>query len=292
MTTIRAAACLLGLAVAATATAKPMKIDPTPDALAHAMQGRRVVLLGEVHDNAAQHALRVAALRHLVDRGARPAIAFEQFDRERQPDIDRARRERPGSADHLIAHAKGAGDWQWESYRPFVELALEYGLPIVAANLSRADAMRVALEGWNAIFDATAVRDLGLESLPADFRRRHEEAIALGHCNLLPADQLLPRARAQIARDIVMARSIRRFFDRGVVLLTGNGHVRRDIGVPFWLPAGTAHDTTAIGLLERDGESPALEAGANFDAYVVTEPADRTDSCKALADRLRHDTTR
>src|SRR5204863_4366963 len=82
--------------------AAPMKIDPTPAALAQAMSGHRVVLLGEVHDNAAQHALRVAALRQLIERGARPAIAFEQFDREHQADIDRARRERARDADYVI----------------------------------------------------------------------------------------------------------------------------------------------------------------------------------------------
>jgi uncharacterized iron-regulated protein len=39
------------------------------------------LLLGEVHDNPAQHALRAEALRQLVLHGARPAIGFEQFDR-------------------------------------------------------------------------------------------------------------------------------------------------------------------------------------------------------------------
>ena len=111
-----------------------MKIDPAPAALANTMQGHAVVLLGEVHDNASQHALRVAALRRLLETGARPAIAFEQLDRERQIDIDRARRERPGDADYLIAQANGNAGWRWELYRPLVALALEYNVPIVAAN--------------------------------------------------------------------------------------------------------------------------------------------------------------
>jgi len=44
-------------------------------------------------------------------------------------------------------------------------------------------------------------------------------------------------ARAQIARDLAIAEAIRPYFARGVVLLTGNGHARRDIGVPFFLRA-------------------------------------------------------
>jgi uncharacterized iron-regulated protein len=221
------------LTAAAVATAAPVELDPKPAALVQAVQGHRVVLLGEVHDNAAQHALRAAALRQLVVQGARPAIAFEQFDAERQPDIDRARRERPGDADHLIAQAKGGNGWRWESYRPFVALALEYDLPIVAANLSRSGAMKVAVDGWAAVFDAPTRSELGLDALPADFRRKHEDAIAIGHCNLLPLEALPARARAQMARDIVMARAIRPYLERGVVLLAGNGHVRRDIGVRY-----------------------------------------------------------
>jgi uncharacterized iron-regulated protein len=238
-----------------------------------------------VHDNAAQHALRVAALRQLIERGARPAIAFEQFDRERQSDIDRARRERPRDVDYLIAEAKGSNDWDWKSYRPFVALALEFDLPVVAANLARADAMQVAIRGWSAVFDAKTVQELRLDALPSAFRHKQEEAIALGHCNLLPAKMLALRANAQIARDVVMAQSIQPYLDRGVVLLAGNGHVRRDIGVPFWLSHKAARQALSIGLLERDDDRSAAESVADFDAYVITERAERDDPCRQLRQR-------
>src|SRR5438105_8701759 len=264
MRVIQIAIWFLGLNAAVVATAAPVKIDSNPTALIQAMQGHRVVLLGEVHDNAAQHTLRIAALRQLVVKGARPAIAFEQFDRERQPDIDRARRERPGDADYLIAQAKGRNEWQWQFYRPFVALALEYDLPIVAVNLSRDKAMHVAIDGWPAVFDARVRDELKLDSLPADFRRKHEDAIAAGHCNLLRAEDLSARARAQIARDIIMARAIRPYVDRGVVLLAGNGHVRRDIGVPFWLSPDAMRDAVSIGVLERNDDS-VPEDVAEFD---------------------------
>src|SRR5436190_17910420 len=66
------------------------------------LQGDAVVMLGEVHDNAEVHRLRLELLRRAFAAGWRPAIAMEQFDRERQPDIDRARRDKPGDAQHLI----------------------------------------------------------------------------------------------------------------------------------------------------------------------------------------------
>jgi uncharacterized iron-regulated protein len=280
---LRMATCVLWLTAA---TSAPVELDPNPRALVQAMQDHRIVLLGEVHDNAVQHALRAAAVRQWVTQGARPAIAFEQFDREHQPDIERARRERPADADYLIAQAKGSGDWRWESYRPFVALALEYDLPIVAANLSRGEAMRVANKGWPALFDPATRGALRLDALPAAFRRKHEEAIALGHCNQLPADALPALARAQMARDIVMAQSIRPYADRGIVLLAGNGHARRDIGVRFWLPADAARAAISIGMLERD-DSSVPESATDFDAYVITDRAERPDPCKELAKHLQ-----
>ena len=96
-----------------------------------------VVLLGEVHDNAAQHRLRLRAFESWLATGVRPALVMEQFDREQQSVIDGLRAQAPApDADKLIAAAGGTG-WQWEFYRPFVALALQYGLPIVAANVSR-----------------------------------------------------------------------------------------------------------------------------------------------------------
>ncbi|MCC6195291.1 MAG: ChaN family lipoprotein [Burkholderiales bacterium] len=257
------------------AAAAPSALPASPEALAAAMQGHAVVLLGEVHDNPAQHALRVAALRVLVARGARPALAFEQFDRERQDAIDRARRDRPRDVDYLIAQAQGAPGWQWELYKPFIALALEYDLPIVAANLSRAEAMKLA----------RAPQSDQRPPLPAGFLRVHEDAIAAGHCNLLPADALPGMARAQIARDRALAQAIAPFADRGVVLLTGNGHARTDVGVAHWLPADVRAKAISIALLERGGASD--EPPSAFDTYILTDAQPRPDPCAELRKRFK-----
>jgi uncharacterized iron-regulated protein len=171
-----------------------------------------------------------------------------------------------------------------------VALALEFDLPIIAANLSRADAMHVATDGWTVLFDAATSRSLHLDKLPADYLHEQQQAIAAGHCNQLPADEVPALVRAQAARDITLARSIQPYADRGVVLLTGNGHARRDVGVRFWLPRGVQRRTISIGMLERDDDAVPESAG-DFDAYVMTERADRQDPCKELTRQLRHSAT-
>ena len=241
-----------------------------------------VVLLGEVHDNVVQHQVRADALRRLLEGGARPAIAFEQFDRERQADIDRARREPPPEgrslADHVIAQARAPKDsWDWARYRPFVELALQYDLPIVAANLSRSAAARVAREGPNAVFTEAERAELALDRFD-DILAKHEQVVQVGHCNMLPKSALPGMARAQIARDAVLAKSLRPYLARGVVLLTGNGHARRDIGVPRHLAAEDQPRAWSIGLLEEGNE----ERSRLFDVALVSPAQDRPDPCAAL----------
>lgn len=257
------------------------EIPADPGALARLIERHRIVLLGEVHDNAGQHALRAKALANALANGRRPALAFEQFDVDRQPDIERARREKPGDADHLIGEARGRGNWNWTFYRPFIVLALQYDLPIVAANLSRSRAGEVASAGWEAVFDAPTQQALGLEALPSEFLGRHASAIQRGHCNALPFEVIPAMARAQIARDITMARALEPHAGRGVVLLAGNGHVRNDIGVPFWLAAQDRRDTIAVGAVEREGESTA-EADLHYDAWFITAAAKREDPCMKL----------
>jgi uncharacterized iron-regulated protein len=248
----------------------------------HRLRGDALVLLGEVHDNAQQHRLRLAALQRAFASGWRPAIAMEQFDRERQADIDRARRERPGDAQHVIDAAappanRAGGGWNWVFYRPFVELALRYDVPLIAANLSNADASRIVQGGYSAVFDEAEIAALGLDTPVApDVRAAQEREIDIGHCHALPPSMWPRMARAQFARDAVMADVLSRAGQRGgVVLLAGNGHVRRDVGVPRRLGPATAR-VFAVGYLEDTDDSTPVAA---FDVVVRTPAAQRVDPC-------------
>jgi len=235
------------------------------------MRSRPIVLLGEVHDNAKQHALRAQALRELLASGARPAVLMEQFDRERQADIDKTMAQTGATADDVItaAGAQGTG-WAWPSYRPFVALALEYRLPLIAANVSRADARRVSQEGLSATgFDAT---------VPAATLSYQINTILASHCGMLNEAQARRMATAQVARDQFMARLVSEHAVRGAVLLAGNGHVRNDVGVPTWLSPAVRQRSVGIGLLEN-GE-PGAEA---YDRVVTTAaPAARPDPCEGM----------
>jgi uncharacterized iron-regulated protein len=228
-----------------------------------------IVLLGEVHDNAAQHALRLQAVQAWLAQGARPALVMEQLDRTRQADIDRLRAQTPPpDADALIAAVGGPG-WNWAFYRPFIALALQYGLPIVAANVSRDEARQVMREGLRATgFDP---------AVPDDLLALQARDIEGSHCGLLDAPTARRMALAQVARDQAMAAAVQRESARPVLLLAGNGHVRTDAGVPRWLAPATRARTQAIGLLEEGSD----EEGT-YDRVLRTAVQSRPDPCAAM----------
>lgn len=226
-----------------------------------------VVLLGEVHDNAAQHALRLQAFKDLLATGARPALAMEQFDRDKQAALDAVLATPAPTADAVIA-AAGGPSWNWAFYRPFVELALQHRLPLVAANVSRAEARRVMQDGLAASgFDAQ-VPDALLKAQAAE--------VEASHCGMLDANTASRMALAQVARDQFMARVLQQHAARGVLLLAGNGHVRTDIGAPAWLPPPLRARSEAIGVLEQGDPQAA------FDRRVFTAVQPRPDPCERI----------
>jgi len=241
----------------------------------------RVLLLGEVHDNPAAHQARHALLAAAIEQGWRPAIAMEQFDRDQQDRLDQAQRD-CRTADCLIERAGQADGWDWPLYRPLIQLALDHQLPLLAANLSRAEAGRATREGATALFDADTRLRHGLsEALPADIAAAQLEAILDGHCRMLPESVGKTMVSAQVARDVGMAVALLDGLARqgAVVLIAGNGHVRRDVGVIRWLPAAVARDTQSHGFVEHG------EAGQAFDTTHTVPAQTRPDPCEAFGKR-------
>jgi uncharacterized iron-regulated protein len=224
---------------------------------------RPVVLLGEVHDHAQQHALRLAAFEAHLKTGARPALLLEQLDADRQVDIERLRAA-GADADALIASVGGKG-WHWPFYRPFIEHALRHGLPIVAVNVPREAARAVMRDGLAAHgFDA---------AVPEPMLAAQAQAIEASHCGMVDTVQARRMALAQVARDQAMARALRDHASRGAVLLAGNGHVRADIGMPRWLDPALRVNAQVIGMVE-EGDTTAA-----FDRRIVTPQHPRPDPC-------------
>jgi uncharacterized iron-regulated protein len=239
-----------------------------------AVLSKPIVLLGEIHDHAGQHAIRLLAFQHLLQQGKRPALLMEQFDREKQSAIDEVRKQSSvKGSDIVTAGAPSKQGWNWDFYQPFIALALKHGLPIIAANVSNADAMRAMRDGLTA---------LDIKVTPtAQIIEQQSIEIFNGHCKAMPMTIAVKMVNAQIAKDAVMAQLITQHQAQDVVLLAGNGHVRKDIGVPHWLSPEVRQKSISIGLLET-GLLEADTAHEVFDLAIATIPHPRTDPCEAF----------
>jgi len=279
---------------------------PTPT-WKNRLGGTHIVLLGELHDHHGLHAARLALLREAIAAGWRPAVVMEQFDTDRQDALDRARGARPDDADYLIAEAgERGGAWEWPLYRPVIDLALRQRLPLFAGNLARSTARRVITNPLDQVFSATERARLRLDrAIAPDWSSAQEREMDLGHCGAVPGRLLPGLARAQFTRDALMAALLREHAAHGAVLLAGNGHVRRDLGVARWLDDLPAERVWSVGFLplQADATAPtprpaqvavqvAPHAAAQFDAVVTaarlsTEAVRSTDPCEGLPEQFR-----
>ena len=231
-----------------------------------------LLLLGEVHDSMAGHAARAAMLRTRIEAGWRPTIAMEQFDTGQQAALDAAVRDCADAECVVKKVAPEKSSWTWAYYTPVIALAMEYKLPLRAANLSRGDASKIVKGGFAAALSPELVARYQLDALPAALLTAQETEVRDSHCGALPETMVSPMAKAQIARDVVMAETMRMHATTGVVLIAGNGHVRKDIAVPFWLRRdGMA--PRAVGFLE-----PTSDAAA-FDDVERIPATERPDPC-------------
>ncbi len=245
-----------------------------------------VALLGETHDNPVHHAIQLSILEEAVRSGRRPALAMEQLDTDRQPEVDRAIA-RGASADEIAKAAHMSAGWTWPLYRPLVALALERGLPLVALNLPRVSTRRIVAQGLESLGPAELAR---LALAPAWNPARNaalRREIVKGHCGE-DGPIVGKLVDVQRAKDAVMADRILANADRGVVATLGSGHARKDLGVPLYLAARVpALRVVSLGLLETDSGSNAIAdypeaAPGRYDIVWFTRPAERADPCLAF----------
>ncbi len=260
---------------------------PDPAALLQRLRGARYVLLGEIHDSAQQHELRAALLRRLLSDGVPSVVVFEQIDREHSAALAAAAIATPNDVEAVItAGALDRAGWRWPLHRPVFAAALDGGAALAGGNLSRADASRLVRGGTSqAPADLRALIDPDQDaSWTSEHQAELLHQVDIGHCGALPASMLAPMALAQRGRDAALALAMVQAARQAapgarVVLIAGNGHVRRDIGVPHdlaRLDAGARVESVAF--LESDGVGHGTVDGP-YDAAWFTPSAERVDPC-------------
>lgn len=241
-----------------------------PDILA-AAQSAQIILLGELHDNPGHHSRQAMMLEALEPA----AIVFEMISAQQAARITPALAADPEQLALLLDWANSG----WPDFAFYAPLfAFGVHVPIYGAHLDRA-AVRVAFEqGAAAAFSGDALR-FGLTTpLPLDEQSRREAQQMAAHCAALPEDILPGFVEAQRLRDAALAdAALGALAVHGapVVVITGNGHARRDWGIPALVArAAPAVSVFSLGQFEAPpmGDVP-------FDLWAVSDPVERPDPC-------------
>ena len=110
--------------------------------LAEELASRDVVYFGELHDNIAGHQVYAELARRLVNGRADVVIAMEMFERDVQGVVTDYLRGRIDEA-AFLKHSRPWKDYA-RDYKPLIELARERKLDVIASNLPRPIASKVA----------------------------------------------------------------------------------------------------------------------------------------------------
>lgn len=269
----RAAASLLcALTVAAPARAATDALRAATE-LIERLLPTSLLLVGEQHDAPEHQALQRALVMDLAARRQLAAVVMEMLERGQQttglaPDADEQLVRRT-----LQWTDEQAAGWPWATYGPVVMAAVRAGVPVVGGNLPRAE-MRTAM--------GQATLD---QLLPAPALAEQQQNIRDGHCGLLPDSQIAPMTRIQIARDKSMAEVATGALQVGrtVLLVAGNGHVRRDLGVPRYLPAGLGH---RVLMAQAGPAQGASEVAAQADSVWASPPRPPVDHCAEMRKQM------
>jgi uncharacterized iron-regulated protein len=224
------------------------------------------ILLGEQHDAPEHQQIHRQVIENLASHGQLAAVALEMA--EQGHDTRTLPRDASPEQVQTALQWDDAG-WPWAAYGPAVMAAVHAGVPVLGANLPRAQ-MRAAID--NTRLDM---------QLPGPALKAQQQSIRLGHCGLLPESQIGTMTRIQIARDQAMAQTLQAAALPGktVLLLTGSGHADPSLGVPQHLPNGFVSKSVLLQVASAQAASKDI---ANFSQTWVTPSIPIQDYCAGL----------
>ena len=266
--------------------------------------------MGEVHDNGAHHILQArlatSLARQEIDHSLPSAIVFEQIRADQQGALDQfaafnAQAAGRGTSDDLLKFL----DWDnspWSktsNYRPLFEAVVAARLPIYPGDPPRDLIRKAAKEG---LVSALSQEDRARLALDIPLGAEQDAAslaeIDASHCGMIAKSVQPNMAEAQRYRDAHMAGALLHAADTSgpAILIAGNGHVRTDRGVP-WYIRQRAPDRAVVSVMMievEDGQTdpeayvPRDPAGKPATDFIIFTPkAARSDPCEGMKPAAR-----
>lgn len=266
----------------------------TPEGLANVLSTYDYILIGEIHDNPDHHRLQAWLMRTISSHDRRPVVVMEMIREDQQEALDTFRDDpKKPYADLGPAIGWEKSGWpDWDYYKPIAKAVYDYRLDLFYGNPSRNTIKEIGAKGFDAL-PATKVRELTLDkALGSELTDGLLKDLEAGHCGMVKGHALRPMAKIQQFRDALMADQLLKTGGvKGGFLIAGNGHIRNDRAVPFYLKRRDPYYRSASVMLievRHDAKSPADlipkdSKGAPVADFVWFTPAKkRDDPCEKL----------
>ena len=240
--------------------------------LAERLRSADVVLLGELHDNPFHHQARASFIPRFAD--SKTTIVAEHLPAGRRVTVT------GDLGSDLEAAGFNRSGWGWPLHQPLFESVLGRGYALIGGNLPAGFSKELVAQGQAAMALSMA-RSYEQSTLPDTARNQLEQDLIDGHCGKLPEKYLAPMKLVQRATDISMATAL--LAHRPAVLVAGNGHVRRDYGVPQVLVAlDPSLKITSVGFYESGADRAELikSLAGRYDFIWLTDKTQRSDPCE------------
>lgn len=204
--------------------------------LVREISNRRIIYIGEMHDNKVHHQLQEKIISDLFGINSKIAIGMEMFRKESQDELN-SYLNGAMNEDEFLESTDYKNGWGFDFtlYKPILEFAKEHKLPVIALNISP-DVIGKVSDSGIAALDAVT-----LNMLPGsiDFSIVNYRDILMDIYKEHPHTESSNFDRfyeVQLIWDEFMADSIDNFLvnnpDTQLVVITGNGHLVYDYGIP------------------------------------------------------------
>jgi uncharacterized iron-regulated protein len=241
------------------------------DALIERVADRRLVYVGESHDQYQHHLNQLAVIKGMHARHARLAIGLEFFFQPFQPVLDRYIAREIDEA-QLLRESEYFERWRFDYrlYRPIFRYAREQGIPLVALNLEREITEQVARGGIQSLSDAQKARlpseiDRSSDAYEARIRsvfEHHPPREGREFEHFLQVQLLWDEAMAERTADWLKANP-----QGHMVVLAGVGHLAYGDGIPDRVQRRLPVTRAVILNTDQSGE---LDSGLGD--YLVMAP--------------------